>query len=412
MIVKNEASNLADALSSFKSFADEIVVVDTGSTDGTRDIAVKFTPHVYDFEWIDDFGAARNFAMSKAKGRYQLWLDADDRVSPENQGHINKLKSLFDGRKAFYFVLENHQLDTGRNSCLQLRCTPLSAGIRFEGRIHEQLYPSALREGLELVNTDIVIQHFGYMTEEARIAKARRNLGILERERARGRHFSGVYFYLALTHAPLGNKEESISCMLTALELLNKENMHHHLIPEGYIFLAKLSLETDDPESSLRYLIKARSVVNGNPSHNFQIGILFQRMGRHAEAISCFQEVDSRQETPQLFPTLPLPNHPEIMLHMAYSHFCMNERQKALQLINASGTETSDPGRSWEWLGRKAFAFQNMGLAQLAFETAQRFGGLEACSWDHLAAIYKLRGFLEKSEQCRIAAAAPQACAG
>ncbi|MEM5788943.1 MAG: glycosyltransferase, partial [Syntrophobacteraceae bacterium] len=52
MIVKNEASNLADALSSFKSFADEIVVVDTGSTDGTRDIAVKFTPHVYDFEWI------------------------------------------------------------------------------------------------------------------------------------------------------------------------------------------------------------------------------------------------------------------------------------------------------------------------------------------------------------------------
>ena len=125
MIVKNESANLADALDCFRSFADEIIVVDTGSSDNTKEIAARFTSRIYDFEWKDDFAAARNFAMSKAGKGYQLWVDADDRITPENGRHIVALKQLFDGKKVFYFLLENHRPDSLLNSCLQLRCTPI-----------------------------------------------------------------------------------------------------------------------------------------------------------------------------------------------------------------------------------------------------------------------------------------------
>ena len=82
MIVKNEEAVLERCLNSAAALADEIIVVDTGSTDATKEIAGRFTDRIYDFPWRDDFAAARNFSFSKAEGDYLMWLDADD-VLPE-----------------------------------------------------------------------------------------------------------------------------------------------------------------------------------------------------------------------------------------------------------------------------------------------------------------------------------------
>ncbi len=400
MIVKNEEDNIGAALASFKPFADEIIVVDTGSDDNTRQIASQFTELVFDFEWVDDFSAARNFAMSKATMSYQIWADADDRVSAEHQQNINSLKSLFDGKKAFYFLLENHQVDSPISSCQQLRCIPLVDGVQFEGRIHEQIFPSAIRSGLDIVTTDIVIMHMGYMTEEIRMAKAKRNLEILERERASGGDSGGVYFFLALTHAPLGNKEEAIRCMERALQRFERENYNHHLIPEGYLFLARVSYEMEDFDRCLRYIAKAGSLVDGSPQHNFHIGIIYQRLSKHSEAIDSFRKVAGKKYVPNLFPTQPLPNDSELCLHIAYSYYCLKDLPKALEQIRASAHREPELGRSWEWLGVKAFAFKNFPLAQLAFETATRFGNLEPRSWQFLAKIYESRGFSGKATEC------------
>lgn len=91
MIVKNESAVLANCLDSLKDIMDEIIIVDTGSTDNTKEIAEQYTPYVYDFEWKDDFAAARNFAFSKASGDYIYSADADEVLDRENQ---NKLKNL------------------------------------------------------------------------------------------------------------------------------------------------------------------------------------------------------------------------------------------------------------------------------------------------------------------------------
>lgn len=92
MIVKNEEDVLYNSLNSVASFADEIIIVDTGSTDKTKEIAHNYTPYVYDFKWCDDFSKARNFSFSKATCDYIMWIDADDIMPLEEQKKMLELK--------------------------------------------------------------------------------------------------------------------------------------------------------------------------------------------------------------------------------------------------------------------------------------------------------------------------------
>ena len=92
LIVKNEELVIERCLKCVSQFADEIIVVDTGSTDKTKKIVKKWTENVFDLVWCNDFSKARNFAISKAKGKYIMWLDADDFITDKNIKKINKLK--------------------------------------------------------------------------------------------------------------------------------------------------------------------------------------------------------------------------------------------------------------------------------------------------------------------------------
>jgi glycosyltransferase involved in cell wall biosynthesis len=93
MIVKNEEQVLERCLKSIKEFVNEIIIVDTGSTDKTKEIAAKFTDKIYDFEWVDDFSAARNFSFSKATMDYIIWLDADDVVEKTDLKKLLEIKN-------------------------------------------------------------------------------------------------------------------------------------------------------------------------------------------------------------------------------------------------------------------------------------------------------------------------------
>src|SRR4051812_44016553 len=92
MIVKDEEEVIERCLSSIQSVVDEIIIVDTGSTDRTKELVKRFTNQIYNFEWIDDFSAARNYSFSKATMDYILWLDADDILTEENKIKLEKLK--------------------------------------------------------------------------------------------------------------------------------------------------------------------------------------------------------------------------------------------------------------------------------------------------------------------------------
>src|SRR5262245_50649724 len=91
MIVRDAARSLPEALASVQPFVDEMVIVDTGSVDGSRKIAEKQGARLFDFAWCDDFSAARNFSLQQATGDWVFWMDADDVVPPASGQELRRM---------------------------------------------------------------------------------------------------------------------------------------------------------------------------------------------------------------------------------------------------------------------------------------------------------------------------------
>lgn len=157
MIVKNEEAVLERILKPMSLAADQIIIVDTGSTDRTKEIARRYTQEVYDFPWKDDFAAARNAACEKAVMDYWMWLDADDTVSPETVQQIIKLKEELDPATDVVMMKYATGFDAkGRTTFSYYRERILKNNRRFiwQGRVHEAVTPSG-----KILHTDIEIRH-------------------------------------------------------------------------------------------------------------------------------------------------------------------------------------------------------------------------------------------------------------
>ena len=142
LIVKDEHDVLARCLNSARRFADEIVVVDTGSSDDTAEIAKKFTDKVYSFGWCDDFSAARNFSFSKATCDLVMWLDADDVVEEEDANKIVALKEKMENYD-MAFLLYAAAFDGERPvyTYFRERIFRRSFGYEWQGAVHEAIAP-------------------------------------------------------------------------------------------------------------------------------------------------------------------------------------------------------------------------------------------------------------------------------
>ena len=117
MIVKDEELVLGRCLNSVKNLVDEIIIVDTGSTDKTKEIAALYTDKIYDFKWINDFSAARNYSFSKATKDYIMWLDADDVLLEEDQIKLQDLKESLDENVDMVIMKYNMSFDKNNNLC-------------------------------------------------------------------------------------------------------------------------------------------------------------------------------------------------------------------------------------------------------------------------------------------------------
>ncbi|MFC4777726.1 glycosyltransferase [Paenibacillus sp. GCM10023252] len=142
MIVKNEEQVLARCLDSVHSVVDEIIIVDTGSTDRTIEIAKRYTQHVHHFKWIDDFAAARNEAFSKATMSHILWLDADDVLLDADRKKLTLLKLTLG--EHVDSVLMDYHLSADENgqvttSLKRNRLVRSDRGFRWVGAVHEYL---------------------------------------------------------------------------------------------------------------------------------------------------------------------------------------------------------------------------------------------------------------------------------
>ncbi len=173
MIVKNEEDVLARCLNSVQDLVEEIVIVDTGSTDKTREIAQTYTKHVYDFAWQDDFALARNFSFSKATMDYCMWLDADDILLENDRQEFLKLKASLTPDVDVVMMLYNVAFDERDKpvfSYYRERLIKNHKGFLWQGAIHEVIAPRG-----NIVYSQAAVSH-----KKLRPGDPMRNLRIFE----------------------------------------------------------------------------------------------------------------------------------------------------------------------------------------------------------------------------------------
>lgn len=220
MIVKNEEANLPRLLTSVQGLADEVVVVDTGSSDRTVEIAGEYEAKVYHFAWRDDFSAARNESLVHATMDYVLWLDGDDEIAKEDHDKIREHLKRHQGTAVFLRLKNVHGGE--ETEAVQLRMFPNHKEIRFAGRVHEQVYFSILRKGITFTTCDATVIHHGYTEKGAEAEKFRRNKRIHEQELLEDPDNPLPYFFLGRALKGLDETDQALRNYLTFIEAAKK----------------------------------------------------------------------------------------------------------------------------------------------------------------------------------------------
>jgi glycosyltransferase involved in cell wall biosynthesis len=232
MIVKDEEKFIADAISSVLSVVDEVIVMDTGSTDSTKRIAEELGAKVFETAWEDDFSLARNESLKHATGDWILILDADEVISEPDA--IKKMAERSD-IAGFMFTQRNYNNDSklrgwtpiqksskytkgfsGWVPAKIIRMFQNNKKIRFEGEVHETVKPSIEKIKGLIAEVDVFIHHYGMM-RKARIQVKAEKYEKLGREKAKTGN-AKAYYELAKQLAQNGKYDEAILNFKKAIE--------------------------------------------------------------------------------------------------------------------------------------------------------------------------------------------------
>ncbi len=224
LIARNEAANLRRCLQSLNGLIDEVVVVDTGSTDETLDIAREFGAVTGTFGWCDDFAAARNAALDLATGDWILWIDADEELDPTSGPALRKAvcRPHFGGFDLEIVNLVDDREDGGRILHYPMRLFRSHPQIRFTGAVHEQIQPAVAALGLPWARLHGArLIHHGYrpaaLADGKKLARTRT---MLEAEVERAPHDGFQWFNLANANLTEGRLPEAAAAAQRALTLM------------------------------------------------------------------------------------------------------------------------------------------------------------------------------------------------
>lgn len=295
LIVKNEEILLPHCLGSIRTFVDEIIVVDTGSSDNTIEVARSYGAQVYDFAWVDDFSAARNESLRHATGDWILYIDADESVDESNAGKILRVITRKDIMAVTVRQCIPQRTDNIATAFYSEYCRIFlrHPGIRFEGIVHEQILPSIERLGGKVLRTDIVINHWAYAIDgEKKYRRAERNLKYLLKERERVPNDPFVYLNLGMTYRELGQCDAAINAFHTAVSL-DDGQIKRELIGQVHLNLSKLYLETGDNTKTTYHAKQAAILAPANPLPVYLLATLAVAKGNYGLAVSHLEAVAS-----------------------------------------------------------------------------------------------------------------------
>lgn len=292
MIVKDEEQHVGACLRSAASVVDEMIVVDTGSTDATAEVAASLGAVVHSFEWIDDFAAARNASLEQATGDWVLVLDADEELGSESRCRLRPLLESIEA-EAFEVVQVNVAPEGDPQAFTELRITRLFRNdprYRYEGIIREQIRPSIERAGGGIATSDLRILHHGYAQKEAQGAsRAERNLALLQRAARQDPHDAYLHYQIGVTLKALGRSREAYPALLRA-RACGEYKLTSDVQASLYIRLGQLALQHDAYEDAARWAAQALQVAPTELAALYVAGTALVYLQRFAEAYPVLQQ--------------------------------------------------------------------------------------------------------------------------
>ncbi|MEK3879851.1 tetratricopeptide repeat-containing glycosyltransferase family 2 protein [Paenibacillus sp. FSL M7-0420] len=306
MIVKNEADNLARCLRSVRGAVDEIIIVDTGSTDTTCSIARSFGARIIDYPWNGDFAAARNAGLTLARGTWILVLDADEELEP---GSLDELLvcAKHTEYEAFFVRIHNHQGTERASQTLTvnpiLRMFKNRPNYRFSGIIHEQIAAVIVQETPDAAMHmgTVIVHHYGYAAGVVeRKDKISRNLGLLKQQLEESPGDAFQHFNLAVEYMRLGDYGQALEHIGTSLNLAEPGTSYIHLL---YKYKARCLAVTGDSPGALEACGQGSSLFPDYPDLHHLKGALLLQVSALAEAKAALRRALQIGASPPLYHT-------------------------------------------------------------------------------------------------------------
>lgn len=295
IIAKNEEKYMEQCLRHLLPYEMEIVVVDTGSSDRTKEIALKYTDKVYDFTWINDFSAARNFAASKAKNNWILVVDCDEYLKELDvqtvricmQKHLHQVGMM---------KIKNIHTQPNGEQTYHIDEVPRLYNRNFyeyRFRIHEQVTPKNIDLNGNVVlytfKMPAMVEHHGYdLPQEEMLLKQERNLKLLQSALGENAYDDYLYFQIAQSHYILQQYEEAAEAMEKCF-LMNPD-------PEkGYMRIAipayaKMLRKVKRSQEALNHLLKYQEIIK-TAEFSYLLGCCYQECGENLKALLTFVKV-------------------------------------------------------------------------------------------------------------------------
>lgn len=340
IIARNEEKFIGECLRRLSCHDWEIIVVDTGSTDRTMEIARIYTPHVFNFHWMNDFSAARNYSISKASNDYILVVDCDEYLEQNESATqlIASLPNLLSPKQAGMFHLTSPSADTDAAPQGTGTAVPLvhehvarffhKKYIHYKGSIHEQL---ASMDGnpLEFIPIPLTFYHVGYSTPAIKKKKAVRNITMLEAELQANGANPYLLFQLGQSYFGLSDYEKALPYFEQALSMdVNEKETYVQIMVESYGYcLLNLKLYKRALELEGIYDIFSRTA-----DFVFLMGLVYMNNAMFQEAVREFQKAAS----------IPVCTVDGVNSYKAYYNIgviyeCLGKIQEALEYYDKCG---------------------------------------------------------------------------
>ncbi len=365
LIVKNEEKKIARCLGSLSPVASELIVVDTGSSDRTKDIARAFGAKIYDFAWTEDFSEARNYSLAQGTGKWILVHDADEVLSALDYEKLRAILQQKNGRPiAYTLVTRNYTTNSslegwtanvgeypgeeagiGWYPSPKVRLFRNDPRVRFQNPVHELLEPALAQAGFEIKSSDITIHHYGELDPEKDRHKAEVYYELGKKKLAAAAGDARALRELAIQAGELGRFEEAVELFEKYIMIVPDNHVAYFNMATAYLGLGKFA-------EALHAARKSKELSPDSQEALLSFGTASFCNGNFSEAVATLEDLLKK-----------VPDYPSATASLAAACYISGDKRRALELLAGLKRKGFDCSPSFNALAEKLISADRQHVA-------------------------------------------------